>query len=33
VYDFEALEAAVRETQRPEIAAANLKALEASAAL
>lgn len=33
VYDFEALKAAVRETQRPEIAAANLEALEASAAL
>jgi len=33
VYEFEALEAAVRETQRPEIAAANMEALEASAAL
>jgi 2-oxoglutarate ferredoxin oxidoreductase subunit beta len=33
MYDFEALEATVRETQRPEIAAANLEALEASAAL
>ena len=33
IYPFEALEAAVRETQRPEVAAANLDALEASAAL
>jgi len=33
MYAFEALEAAVRETQRPEVAAANLEALKASAAL
>jgi 2-oxoglutarate ferredoxin oxidoreductase subunit beta len=33
MYAFEALEAAVRETQRPEIATANLEALEASVEL
>jgi len=33
IYPFEALEAVVRETQREEIAASNLEALEASASL